>query len=92
MIAGIGHSLLHYTGGDDGNSPWYLEPSGFVSLVFTLVPLWVGVIVFLRHHNCHVDGCRSVRTSLDPAVHAPACRTHHSHGKLHGRAPMSRRI
>jgi hypothetical protein len=78
------HWLLHVTGGDNGSGGWYLEWSGFIALVVTVVPIWVGIVVFIRHHNCHVDGCKSIRTSLDPKVHAPACRRHHSLGHLHG--------
>ena len=80
----IWHWLSHYTGGDSGSGTWYLEWSGFIALLVTIIPLWVGIYVFLRKHNCHVDGCKSVKTSIDPAVHAPACRKHHSKGHLHG--------
>jgi hypothetical protein len=47
----------------------------------------IGGYIFLRHHNCHVKGCKSVLTSQDPAVHAPACKHHHSHGHLQGSVP-----
>lgn len=36
-----------------------------------------------RHNNCHVVGCRKLGHN-DPAVHAPACRDHHSLGHKHG--------
>jgi hypothetical protein len=79
--------LLHVTGGDDGSGAWYLEWSGFVSLVISVVPLWLGLFIFLKKHNCHVNGCRSVITHDDPAVHAPACRLHHSHRASRGVVP-----
>lgn len=82
------HGILHFTGGDNGSGPWYLELSGFVGDVLAVVPWIAAFWLFLRHHNCHVDGCVSVRTSTDPAVHAPACRRHHSHGAQHGAAPL----
>jgi hypothetical protein len=45
--------------------------------------------VLARKHNCHVKGCKSVLTSNDPEVHAPACRRHHSHRAKHGRDPLA---
>lgn len=76
------HLILHYLGGTNGNSAWYLIPSGQEGDV----PLYVGLVMLIRHRNCHVDGCkRFLRTHNDPAVHAPACRDHHSHGHLHGK-------
>jgi hypothetical protein len=81
ILAGL---IVHVTGGDNGGGVWYLELSGFVGDVLTVVPWFVAFWLVLRHHNCHVDGCRSVWTSTDPAVHAPACRRHHSLGHLHG--------
>jgi hypothetical protein len=49
--------------------------------------LLLAAFVLLRHHNCHVKGCKSVITHTDPFVHAPACRRHHSLRHLHGVDP-----
>lgn len=73
------------------NGPGYNFWSGIAgSFVSSWLPnpsvLLVGFL-WLRHHNCHVDGCKSVRTSIDPLVHAPACRRHHSLRHLHGKDP-----
>jgi hypothetical protein len=83
------HALLHYTGGANGSGSWYLELSGIVGDI-ALLPLVAGVWVFLRKHNCHVDGCKSLITSIDPNCHAPACRRHHSLRHLHGKDPHDR--
>lgn len=76
------HAVLHYLGGTNGNSPWYLIPSGQEGDV----ALYGGLILALLHRNCHVDGCKSFITTNDPKVHANACRNHHSLGHLHGRS------
>jgi hypothetical protein len=36
-----------------------------------------GVVVLLRHRNCHVKGCWRLG-HLDPEHGHPACRRHHS--------------
>lgn len=81
------HWLLHITGGDNGGGAWYLEWSGFIALVFEVLPIWAALIVLLRKHTCHVDGCHRFITHLDPEVHAPACGLHHSHRGLRGTVP-----
>lgn len=72
--------------------PGKLGPGGgywFYSGIFALSYLG-GLLALIgglyRHHNCHVDGCRKLG-HLDPAIHAPACRVHHSLGHLHGTPP-----
>jgi len=74
VLHSILHALLHYTGGDNGSGPWYLELSGSVGDI----PLFAAAIVLIRKHNCHVKGCTSIITHTDPEVHAPACKRHHS--------------
>lgn len=67
----------------DGYQFW----SGIAGSFLTSIPGWiVAAALFLRHQNCHVKGCYR-RGHIDPAVHAPACRHHHSLGHLHGSAP-----
>jgi hypothetical protein len=75
--------LLIHTGTVNEPGPWYAFWSGFGSDIGELLILG-GLIQFFRHHNCHVRGCWRIKTSTDPAVHAPACRRHHSLGHLHG--------
>jgi hypothetical protein len=77
----IWQTLMHYAGLTNASGPWYLFWSG----IFGDATIFAGVAVLARKHNCHVKGCPSVITSNDPAVHAPACRRHHSHGHLHGK-------
>jgi hypothetical protein len=73
----------HLTGTDNGSGFWYLWWSGF----FANATIYAGAFLVVRKHNCHVTGCKSVRTSNDPSVHAPACRRHHSLKHLHGIDP-----
>lgn len=86
MWHAIAHAFLHYTGSDNPSGPWYGFFSGFGSDLGEIT-LFGGVIVLLRKHNCHVDGCKSVITSNDPSVHAPACHKHHSFKHKHGIDP-----
>ena len=79
----IWHWFLHHLGLDSASGAWYLFWSG----IFGDATIFGGVLILLRKHNCHVDGCKSILTSNDPAVHAPACRRHHSLGHLHGKDP-----
>lgn len=84
MLHSIFHWFLHYTGSSNVSGPWYGFFSGFGSDLGELT-LIGGAYVLIRRHNCHVKGCKSIITHLDPTVHAPACRTHHSHAHLRGR-------
>lgn len=40
-------------------------------------PLFVIMGAWWHHHNCHVRGCYRIG-HIDPDVHHPACRHHHS--------------
>lgn len=73
----------HLTGTDNGSGFWYLWWSGF----FANAAIYGGLYVLLKKHNCHVDGCKSVHTHNDPAVHAPACKKHHSYRDKRGKNP-----
>lgn len=83
----IWHSGLHYFGIDNTSGPWYGFWSGFGSDLGEITLLGA-VIAAYRHKNCHVKGCPRLG-HIDPAVHAPACKRHHSHGHLHGIDPHS---
>lgn len=62
--------------------------SGLFALSYISAP-FVMLAGMYHHLNCHVDGCRKLGHN-DPAVHAPACRDHHSLGALHGKVPANR--
>jgi hypothetical protein len=70
----MGHAILHYLGLTNASGLWYLLWSG----IFGDVTIFGGLVVLVLRHNCHVTGCKSVLTHNDPALHAPACRKHHS--------------
>jgi hypothetical protein len=62
--------------------------SGIAGSFLTSLPGWlVAIGLMARKHNCHVKRCPSVITHHDPAVHAPACKRHHSHRHLRGSVP-----
>lgn len=82
------HLFMHWTGSDNVSGPYYGFWSGFGSDIGEIA-LLAGIYTLLRKHNCHVKGCKSVITSNDPEVHAPACRKHHSHREKHGRDPLA---
>ena len=77
------HWLAVHTGTVNEPGPYYGFWSGFGSDIGELLLLG-GLVQLVRHHNCHVEGCWRVKTHNDPAVHAPACKKHHSLGHLHG--------
>jgi len=85
LIASLGTWILHYTGCDNLSGPWYGFWSGFGSDLGELLLLG-GLVTLVRHHNCHVKGCWKIG-HIDPAVHAPACGSHHSHRSLRGKIP-----
>ena len=69
----------------DGYQFW----SGIAGSFLTSIPGWfIAITLMLRQHNCHVKGCWR-RGHIDPAVHHPACKNHHSHGHLLGEAPSA---
>ena len=81
----IAHWFLHYTGADNPSGPWYGFWSGFGS-DFGEVTIFGGLGLMWKHHNCHVKGCPRLG-HIDPAVHAPACRKHHSLRHKRGSVP-----
>ena len=72
------HWLWFYGGLSSGNSPWYLFPSGWGSILvpplLTAAPI---VWVLARKHNCHEPRCW--RIGRYPVAGTPwsACRRHH---------------
>ncbi len=77
------HWLWVHAGLSNGNSPWYLWPSGWGSIIIppllTAAPI---VWVLLRRHNCHVHGCW--RVGRHPVEGTPfvVCRRHNPAGKV----------
>lgn len=79
------HLFLHLTGADNVSGPWYGFWSGFGSIVVQPAMITASVL-YLRHQNCHVKGCLRLGHT-DPAVHAPACKRHHTLRHLRGSVP-----
>ena len=44
---------------------------------FGELTIFTALVLILRHHNCHVKGCRRLGHH-DLAVGAPSCKAHHS--------------
>lgn len=73
-----------WMGLSNASGPIYLWWSGFFAALgtFTLVG---SAYMLVRHHNCHVVGCRKfIRTAVDPKHGWYACKEHHSLGHLAG--------
>lgn len=90
MIASLGlflHELLHP--GSLGPHGGYWFWSGIGSDIGEAAIVG-GIVTLVRHHSCHIDGCRRLG-HIDPAVHAPACKNHHSHRDLRGKMPPAKR-
>ncbi len=65
-----------HTGTVNESGPYYGFFSGFGSDIGE-VTLVTGMIVGLRHINCHVTGCKAIRTHIVPNTPYRACRKHH---------------
>lgn len=76
--------LLHWTGIDTQQSRFYDFWSGIAPAIGTYFPIWVGLVVFVLRHNCHVRGCWRIITSPEPTTGFRACRKHHSQRHMHG--------
>ena len=78
------NTLLHWTGGDNGSSPQYLELSGFLSIVIPVLItiLWTGLL-YWWHTRCHVTNC--LRKGNHPFRHYKLCKKHHPRVPQDGR-------
>ena len=76
MFQALWHWFEIHTGTVNESGPYYGFWSGFGSDIGE-VSLLVGIVVGLRHINCHVIGCRSIRTHLVVGTPYRACRKHH---------------
>ncbi len=52
---------------------------------FSELSILVALILLVKHHNCHVVGCKRLGHH-DPEAGAPACWEHHSQGHKQGRS------
>lgn len=68
--------LLHWTGGDNGSSPQYLELSGFLSIIIPPLLTVLGLaFTYWLHTRCHVAGC--LHHGKHEFQHYKLCRRHH---------------
>lgn len=70
--------LLHITGIDTQQSPYYDFWSGIGPVLFGQIPILVTLILHFKHKNCHVKGCWRVNTAPEPDHGWPACKKHHT--------------
>ena len=68
------HWLSHFFGLDNPSGPFYLAWSGVLSDLSEL-SLPVGLVLALRHANCHVKGCW--RFGRHPHGPFKVCSKHH---------------
>jgi hypothetical protein len=77
------HWLWAHLGLGNGNSAWYLWPSGWGSILIppllTAAPI---VWVLLRKHNCHVHGCWRVGRHPVEGTPFTVCRRHDPAGTV----------
>lgn len=71
------HFILHVTGIDTQQSPWY----DFWSGIATQGAFLAAIIAGYRNKNCHKKWCPRLG-QIDPVHHHPACKKHHSHSHL----------
>lgn len=80
------HWLWFHGGLSDGNSSWYLFPSGWGSIIIppllTALPI---VWVLARKHNCEVHRCWRLGRHVT-AAGQHVCRRHHPDGHLTAQA------
>lgn len=74
MIQFIQHWLGFQSG--QGNESPYLFWSGFEADIFQIV-VAVAAYHMVRHYNCAVTGCKSLRTHQVWGTHKRACALHH---------------
>lgn len=71
MFHGYFFHPLHGTG--------YQFWSGIAGSFLTSIPGWlVAFFLFIRARNCHVKGCKSFHTAVDPEHGWHACVRHHT--------------
>lgn len=77
------HWFIHVLGIDTQQSYAYDFWSGIGPVLFGQFPILVGLIIGLKHRNCHVKGCWRLGHP-DPTHGFPACRKHHTHTSKYG--------
>lgn len=69
------HWLAHIFGIDTQQSPFYNAWSGCIPALLTSLPIWGGLYVLARRHNCHAKGCPRISRHIhDGALY---CSKHH---------------
>jgi hypothetical protein len=82
-IADVWHSILVFFGVYDEAGPGYGFWSGFGSIIVQ-PGIVVGIVLYLRHHNCHAKGCwrvGKIKHTQDGQEYL-LCKTHHPRAEL----------
>lgn len=74
------HQVLHFSGMEDGDSPWYLLWSGVFAAIEGL-SFFAVAFAGVRHLNCHVTGCWRVGHLPTDGGHK-VCKKHHPSGGI----------
>ncbi|MGH2972806.1 MAG: hypothetical protein ACRDNM_05570 [Gaiellaceae bacterium] len=69
------HSVIHWP--DNRGYNFVSGPLADITLA-TGFAAWI--FVFLRKHNCHIQGCWRLEWHEDPVTGHPVCRHHHPEG------------
>ena len=75
MLASV-HSVIHWA--DHGGYNFVSGPLADITLA-TAFFSWL--YLFLRHHNCHIEGCWRLEWHVHPDTGHPVCKHHHPEGK-----------
>lgn len=79
----VWHWIEVHTGTINESGPYYGFWSGFGSDI-SEIALFGGVLAGIRHINCHVTGCKRIRTHQVPRTPYRACRQHHPNVPTYG--------
>jgi hypothetical protein len=80
VLAAPWHWVEVHTGTVNESGPYYGFWSGF-GANFGELAIITGVYAVIRKHNCHVKGCRALRTHQVVGTPYIACNKHHPHLK-----------
>lgn len=78
VLASSWHWVEIHTGTINESGPYYGFWSGFGSDLSEIAILG-GIYAVIRKHNCHVKGCRNLRTHQVVGTPYIACAQHHPH-------------
>lgn len=71
-------AILHWTGVDTQQSYFYDFWSGIGPVIFGQLPILISLLLYFRHHNCHIKGCWRLGHPDPRGGGFPACKRHHS--------------